>query len=162
MQPSSKRVLAVIVVLALILAGSLALRQPPIPDQDQIAAQLESARAAAEAHDTGGIMKIISADFKGPGYISNVDSLHFALGRALHQSGRIQVTFSPPEVAVQGDTATSTSQWTIRSLETGQTLFSQPVTLNWRREDGHRLLILPAKVWRVVGTEYQGPLPGEE
>ncbi len=161
MQSSSKRALGLIVVLVLILVGLAALRQPPVPDQDQIAAQLESARAAAEAHDSGGIMRIISADFKGPGYISNVDSLHFALGRALNQSGRIRVTFSPPSVAVQGGTATSTCQWTIRD-RTGQTLVDQPVTLHWRREDGRRLLILPAKVWRVVGTDYQGPLPDED
>lgn len=162
MQSSSKRALGVVVALTLALVAYLALRQPPIPDQDQIAAQLKSAQAAAQAHDSGGIMKVISADFKGPDPISNVDSLHFYLGQALHRSGRIQVTFSPPDVVVQGETATSASQLTVRSLETGGTLFSQPVTLNWRREDGHRLLILPAKVWRVVGAQYQGSLPGME
>lgn len=162
MRSSSKLALGLVVVLALALVGSLALRQPPVPDQDQIAAQLESARAAAEAHDSGGIMKIISADFQGPAPISNVDSLHFALGRVLRQSGRVSVAFSPPDVAVRGDTATSASVLTVRSAETGQTLFSRPVTLDWRREDGHRLLVLPAKVWRVTGTDYQGPLPDEE
>lgn len=161
MQSSSKRALGLVVVLVLVLVGYLALRQPPVPDQDQIAAQLEAARAAAEAHDSGGVMKIISADFKGPEYISNTDSLHFALGRALNQSGRIRVTFSPPSVVVQGDTATSACVWTVRD-KTGQTLFNQPITLHWRREDGHRLLVLPARVWRVIGTDYQGPLPGEE
>ena len=162
MQTSSKRVLGLVVVLALALIVSLALRQPAIPDQDQIAAQLESARAAAEAHNAGGIMQIISAGFKGPDPISNVDSLHFYLGQALHRGGRVQVTFSAPSVAIQGDTATSASQLTVRSVETNQVLFSQPVTLNWRREAGHRMLILPAHVWRVVGAQYQGSLPGDD
>lgn len=162
MQPSSKRALGIVAVLVLALIAYFALRQPPVSDQDQIAAQLQAAAAAAQNHNSGGIMNVISADYKGPSPITNTDSLHFFLGRILRDSGAVQVAFSPPNVVVTGDTAASTSQLTVRDRDTGQVRFDEPVTINWKREDGHRLLILPTKVWRVVGTTYQGALPGGE
>ncbi len=162
MQSSSKRALGVAALLVLALAVFLMLRQPSAPDQDQIAAQLDAARAAAQNHNVGGIMAVISSDFKGPSPISNVDSLHFGLRQALRDSGAVRVTFSPPNIVVTGDTATSTNQVTVRNAESGQPTFDQPVTLNWKREDSHRFLIFPTKIWRVVGTQYQGGLPGSD
>ena len=161
MQPSSKRVLAVTVVLVLALIVSVLLRQPTVPDQDQIAAQLESARAAAEAHDTGGIMQIVSADYKDSTGL-NVDGLHLLLTQAMRDDGQVQVTFSPPSIVVQGDTATSSCQMTVRDGENNSVVYDKPVTLTWQREDGRRLLVLPTKVWRVAGAQYQGAAPGEE
>jgi hypothetical protein len=159
MQPSSKRALGIVVALIAVLIGYFALRRPPMSDQDQIAAQIESARVAAVNHNANGIMKFISADFHGPDQVSNVDSLHLYLAEALHDSGPIQIIMTLPNVTVHGNAATSTNQITIRSLETRQTDFDQPVTLEWRREEGRRFLLLPIKVWRVVGVQYQGGLP---
>lgn len=158
MRTTSKWALAIAAVLIVILLAAILLRPAPQSDQDQIATQLSKAASAARNHDASGIMQVISADFKGPSPISNTDSLHLMLIRGLRNSGRLQIDLSPPSVAVTGDTATSTSQVTVRSKESGETFYSGPLALSWRREDGHRLLVLPAKVWRIVGTTYQGPL----
>jgi hypothetical protein len=158
MQRSSKRVLGIVALLVVVLAGFFLLRQPSVPDRDQITAQLDAARGAAEQHSVGGIMKIVSAEYKDSNF--NNDQLHFFLARVMRQSGRVTVLLSPPNVMVNGDSATSTSQVTVRSRETDHVIFDQPVTLNWRREEGHRLLVLPAHVWRVVGAQYSA-LPDE-
>lgn len=158
MRKSSKWALAAAAILILALFAAILFKQTPISDQDQIAAQLALGAAAAQNHDAGGIMKLVSADFKGPYPISNTDSLDLALIRALRNSGRLRITMSTPSVAVAGGTAISTSQLVVQDKESSQTLFNEPLTLDWKREDGRRLLVLPTKMWRVVGTNYQRPL----
>jgi hypothetical protein len=160
MKESSKIALGVVAVLLIALVGLLLSRQPTVSDQDQIAAQLESARAAAQEYSASGVMNIVSADFKGQEPIANVDGLNLALRQFLNTKHEIRVTLSPPNVVVQGDSATSTSQVMVQDAETGEIMYDKPVTLSWRREDGHRFLIFPAKVWRVVGAQYQGDLAG--
>ena len=162
MNPSSKRILSIAAVLIVALAVLIVLRLPRPSDQDQILAQLESARSAGEHHNVSGIMKIISADYHGSSaFDSNVDELHFFLGKTVGRGGEaVQVSLSPPSVQVHGDTADSTGQVTVRPAEGGPPLYDAPVTMHWKREDGLRWLLFPTKVWRVVGAEYQAPSGG--
>lgn len=161
MQRSSKNALGAAALLLVALIAFFVLRQPPPPDQDQINAQLEAARAAGEQHDTGGVMQIISGDYSD-GNGLNVISLRAYLGRGIQGRTPVRVTLSPPTVVVQGDTATSTCRFNVRRLEDNAILYDKPVTLTWKREDGHRFLVLPTKVWRVVSAQYEGGLPGGE
>ncbi len=160
MQQSSKIALTVagLIVIALILF--FALRQPQLSDQEQIAAQMDTARNAAMHHDTRGIMSVISADYKGQTPADgNVDELHLLLSRALGKAGALDVALSTPSTSIQGDTATSTTHLSVRTREDGATRYDQNVTLHWKREDGTRLLLFPAKVWRIVSADF--PAPGE-
>jgi len=163
MRPSSKRVLVVAAALAVALVITILLRLPVPSDQDQILAQLESARAAGERHDVRGIMQVISADYHGnTSFDSNVDELHYFLSRVVGREGRVMVTLSPPSVQVHGDTADSVSQVTVRPREGGPALYDKPVALHWKKEDGTRWLVFPTKVWRVVGADYSAPGGGDE
>lgn len=159
MQRSSKTALIAATLLLVALIMFFVLRQPPPPDQDQIIAQLEAARAAGEQNSAGGVLGVVSQDFSGPsGFLHNKQQLGFYLYKQMRDGGRARVTLSPPSVAVQGDEATSTCQITVRSSDTRQVQFDQPVTLTWRKEEGRRFLVLPTQVWRIVGL--QGSLPG--
>ena len=158
MKPSSKRILGLAAVLAVALVIVILLRQPGPSDQDQIRTQLETARAAAQRHDANGIMKIVSADYHGSTpFDGNNDGLALFLRRVVGGRSAATVSLSPPSVSVQADTAVTVGQVTARDDATGRVLYDQPVTLNWRREDGTRWLVFPAKVWRVTGGQYRAP-----
>ncbi len=161
MQRSSKNALGAAALLFVALIGYLVLRQPAPPDQYQIIAQIESARAAGEQHDVGGVMRIISGDYSD-GNGLNAISLRAYLSRGIRGRTPVRVTLSPPTVIVQGDTATSICRFNVRRLEDNAVLYDNPVTLMWKREEGHRYLVLPTKVWRVVSDQYEGGLPGGE
>lgn len=158
MQQSSKAALAIAAALVLALVMFFALRQPAPSDQQQIVAQMDAARTAAVHHDTRGIMSVISADYKGQTPADgNVDELHLLLSRSLGKSGSLDVALAVPSVTVQGDTATSRTHLSVRTRADNLARYDQDVTLHWRREDGTRLLVFPAKVWRIVGANFPAP-----
>ncbi len=160
MQRSSQGALAIagIIIVALILFFML--HQPQPSDQEQIVAQMDAARNAADHHDTSAIMKVISADYKGQTALDgNVDGLHLLLSRSLGKAGALDVILTPPLVSVHSDTATSQSHLTVRTREDSVIRYDQDVTLHWKHEDGTRLLVFPTKVWRIVGADF--PAPGE-
>ncbi len=158
MQQSSKTVLGIAGVIVVALVLFFVLHQPQPSDQEQIVAQMEAARNAASHHDTRGVMKEISADYKGQTPADgNVDELHLLLSRSLGKGGALEVALSPPAISAQGDTATSRSRLQVRTRDDSAVHYDQNVTLHWKREDGTRLLIFPAKVWRIVGAEFPSP-----
>ncbi len=153
MKSSSKALLGVALVLGLIALGVVLLRAPNVPDQVQIIDQLEAARAAGEAHDVNGVMRIVSDKY----HDSNVPSpvqLRFLLNR-VQGNAAVRVTQSIPVVSVQGNTATSTSHLRIATAADNRVVYDHDVTIQWAREDGNRLGVIPTKVWRVVGAEYE-------
>ncbi len=158
MKKSSKISLATALGLAVVLAVFLFLRQPGPPDAVQIQAQLTAAQDAAARRDAGGVLRIISGRYRDSHL--NGDQLRLLLFRALRDSGPIDVTVSTPQIHVEGESADSTSTITVRSRDNSQTAFNKAVTLHWRREEGHRLLVFPTHVWRVVGADYEGSLTG--
>lgn len=160
MKKSSKIRLATALGLAVVLAVFLFLRQPGPPDAVQIQAQIAAAEAAASQRNASGVMRIVSGEYKD-GHL-NGDQLRLLLIRAFRDSGPIQVTVSPARIHVEGESADSTSTITVRSGDNSQAAFNKAVTLHWRREEGRRLLVFPAHVWRVVGADYEGSLTGGE
>lgn len=161
MQRSSRTALGAAALLLAALIVFFVLRQPPPPDQDQIIAQLEAARAAGEQNSAGGVLSIVSSDFTtNSGYLHNKQQLGLFLYKQMRDGGRVGVTLSPPTVVVQGNQATSTCRINVRSLDANEVRYDQPVTLTWRKEDGHRFLVVPTRVWRITGI--QGALPGGE
>ena len=152
MKPSSKVLLWLALILVFIVVALVMLRQPPVSDQAQIAQQLETARAAGERHDVGGVMSIFSSHYHDANVPSPVQ-LRFLLNK-VQGSEPVKITQSLPVISVTGDTATSTSHLTVTSVSSGQVLYSHDITAQWQREDANRFLIIPTKVWRVVSADY--------
>ena len=155
MRSSSRALLGLALVLGLIVIGVVLLRAPDVPDQVQITNQLEAARAAGEAHDVSGVMRIVSDHYHDP-IAPGPIQLRFLLNR-VQGNGAVRITLSIPVISVQGDTATSTSHLRIATAAGTQ---ERDVTLHWAREDGTRLGVIPTKVWRVVSADY-GSIFGE-
>ena len=155
MKQSSKYLIGLALGLAFMGVFLFLKYQPSPPDQTQIAAQLEAARAAGEKRDVGAVMKIISEKY----HDSNVPSpiqLRFLLNKVMQGTGSAQITQTIPVIALSGDTATSTSHLRIITSPEGRVVYDHDVTMNWQREDGTKLLVVPTKVWRVVSADYGG------
>ena len=155
MKSSSKALLWLALLLAFIGVVLVLLFQPMPPDQTQIAAQLEGARAAGERHDVGGVMQIFSEKY----HDSNVPSpiqLRFILNKMMQGNGSAQITQSIPVISLQGDTATSTSHLRVVTTPDNRVVYDHDVTMQWKREDGTKFLVVPTKVWRVVSADYGG------
>lgn len=158
MQQSSKRALAIAGIIVAALVLFFALHQPQPSDQEQIVAQMDAARSAATHHNASSIMKVISADYKGQTPADgNVDELHLLLSRSLSKAGALDVVLSPPVISVQASTATSRSHLTVRTRGDSITRYDQDVTFHWKQEDGTRLLVFPAQVWRIVKADFPTP-----
>jgi hypothetical protein len=155
MKQSSKYLIGLALGLALVGIFLFLKYQPSLPDQTQIAAQLEAARAAGERRDIGGVMKIISEKY----HDSNVPSpiqLRFLLNKVAQGDGSVLITQSIPVIALDGDKATSTNHLRINTSPDGRVVYDHDVTMHWQREDGTKLLVVPIKIWRVVSADYGG------
>ena len=155
MKQSSKYLIGLALGLALVGIFLFLKYQPPLPDQTQIAAQLEAARAAWERRDVGAVMKIISERYHDSTVPSPIQ-LRFLLNKVAQGDGSAKITQSIPVIALEGDTATSTSHLQIVTSPDGRVVYDHDVTMHWQREDGTKLLIVPIKVWRVVSADYGG------
>ena len=143
--------LRVALVLGMIVLSVLLLRAPVVPDQVQILDQLEAARAAGEAHNVNGILRIVSDKYHDA-YFSSPVQLRLLLNK-VQENAAVRITQSIPVVTVKGDTATSTSHLHITGAE-DRVVYDHDVTIQWAREDGARLGVIPTKVWRVVSADY--------
>lgn len=152
MRTSSKILLAVAVIAALVLIA-IALRPKPLSPEQQIQNQTESAVAAANEHNASGIMAIVSADYMDQnGY--NVDLIHALLVRGLRNTPALHASFIGTTITVQGNKATSQGYLTVQDEQSGHTLFSREVTLQWQKEHARSYVIYPTDVWRVVSADY--------
>ena len=154
MKQSSKALLWLALLLAMMVVGAVLFFQPSPPDEVQITNQLEAARAAGEQHDIGGVMKIISEKYQDSNGLNPI-SLRAYLNRYMG-SQAVQVTQSIPVVSVQGDTATSTSHLRVVTTADNRVVYDHDVTLHWKHEDGAKFYVIPAKVWRAVSADYGG------
>lgn len=152
MKSSSKVLLGLALALGLIMLGVVLLRAPSIPDQVQITNQLEAARAAGEARNVNGIMRIVSDRYHDPNVPSPIQ-LRFLLDK-VQGNQAVRVTQSIPVISVTGDTATSISHLKVATTMDNRIVYDQDVKIQWAREDGARLGFVPTKVWRVVSADY--------
>jgi hypothetical protein len=152
MRTSSKVLLAVVAVAAVVLIV-LSLRHKPLSPQAQITAQIDSAVTAANRHNAGGVMTIISEHYRDDNGF-NTDAVHALLVRSMKGQPTERVSMPNSVITVQGDTATSTGFLTVQDTQSGSTLYSHEVTLQWQKEPSRSFLIFPTDVWRVVGASY--------
>ena len=156
MQPRSKMLLASAGILAAVLVIYIAATRPGPSDSALIAAQTETLRTAAERHSVSQVMSVVSADYQDT-LLSNTDQLKFFLRRVVGQAGPVRVEFTNPVVTIEGETATSKGHLRAISAQGDAVLTDQDVTLHWKRESGHKLLVFPSPVWRLTSADYQAP-----
>ncbi len=155
MKSSSKALLWLALLLAMLVVGGVLFFQPSPSDEVQITNQLEAARAAGERHDIGGIMKVISEKYQDANGLNPI-SLRAYLSQHQGANEPVQVTQSIPTVSIQGDTATSTSHLRVVTTADNRVVYDHDITIHWRREDGARFWVIPTKVWRAVSADYGG------
>ena len=156
MKKSSKIALLSALVAGIFLTGYLILSQDQPSDQAQIIASLESARAAASARSVSGVMQFVSDKYvDSQGFKKG--KLRFLLSQGLKGDDPITVEFTSPNITVNGDTATSKIHEKVRVDANSGNLSDEDITLQWRREDGRKWLVVPTKIWRIVGADYRAP-----
>ncbi|BDI32149.1 hypothetical protein CCAX7_42000 [Capsulimonas corticalis] len=156
MQQRSKILLAAAGVLTAVLGVYLIASRPAPSDNEMIDAQTQTLIEGAERHSVSQVMSVVSAEYHDA-TVSNTDQLNFFLRRVVGQAGPVDVQFFSPIVTIEGDTATSKGHLHAVSAPGGAVLTDQDVTLHWKRETGHRLLVFPTPVWRLTSAEYQAP-----
>jgi len=158
MQQRSKTLLGAAIVLGAALAVYLIATAPREPDGQQIKDGIETARAAIEHHSASSLLTVVSADYKD-GAFSNVDQLHYFLVRIFRNSGPVSITTTATAIDVTGDSAKSVSHVTIKTADSGNTLYDGNISLTWHREEARRYLVFPTTVWHVTSADYPA-MPG--
>jgi len=152
MQPSSKRLLTVAIVLALGVAAFILVQAPAVPDDQQIRNQVEALREAGEHKSTSGVMRLVSEHYHDA-LMSNPEQLSFLLSRHLFKSDEpVQVQTRDTTVTITGETATSVTNITVS--RGGASVYTGNITLQWKKEESSRLLVIPDHIWRIVSAEY--------
>jgi hypothetical protein len=157
MHTSSKLALGIVAVIVAGLIG-YHLLFPPIPsDQQQIRSDIQSAAQAAQNRNISGIMAVISDHYVDDNGLTS-ESLQIFLARALRDAQSVTITMSPSDIAITGDTATSTTYVSV-SADTPEGAWTRPrqeVVLTWKKEHVSRFLVIPAVDWRITSASYGG------
>ncbi|MBW3623106.1 MAG: hypothetical protein KY468_06810 [Armatimonadetes bacterium] len=130
---------------------------PPRTDTEQIQAILLEGERAVEEKDLSAIMGMVSKEFNMEQI--NRDRLRLMLAQTFREHGPIYVTLNDVVIQPQGDTATVSMNATVEAQgKTNSETVSNtvPVTLQLRREEGYRFLVIPTEVWRVTGASGTG------
>ena len=144
-----KRWIAVLIVIALILAGvAVWLLMHPPSDRDQILRLLDQAKEGVESKDVGKVMSCISEDYRDRYGWGKRELRQLALAVLFREQGTFAVALDPPAIEISGARATVTLMVRISlTPEQGglpQELYQGPVVAHLRKEDGG---------WKVVSAE---------
>jgi hypothetical protein len=164
----SRRWLVVGVCVLVLLGGAQWLRVlaqgPGGTDSEQILAQIERGKRAAEQRNAGALMHLVSPDYKDEMGITR-PGLFLRVREQLRDAQQLEVIVPANdlhiEVAPNGREATVTGRMELRitgSQGDVQTSTLTP-TLYWRKERVRRYLVFPAEEWRV--TKAVGVAPSE-
>jgi hypothetical protein len=168
-----KRSSRIALALAVVLLGAagvvllLTVSDPPARPETLIRNALRQAEEAARNRDVGGVMDIVSDDYKDASGF-NKARLRLILARSFQQAGNMgmgyDVRVSVPQVVFDERKAgQALATTTVAAVETGsgENLWGgQPVTLVFRRERVRRWLLFSEDRWRVTSIVNLPPLPG--
>jgi len=163
----SKIVLCV-AVLSLLIGGGILLSQiisgPPPPAEVAIAGALHDAQDAARNRDLGGVMELVSDDFKSGDW--NKPKLRLYLARELRNSRgtNYDVHVNAPKILPSPtgapDERMVVTQASVFWADTGDNIWgSNPITLVMREETRRKWLIFTEPRWRVISVAEMN-LPG--
>lgn len=119
-------------------------------DQAKIDAVIARGVTATQAHDLSGIVSCLSKNYKDDCGL-NYDRLRVVLAQALGSETGYTVTISDQALSVSGDRATVKLRVTLK--RENNPFYDRSLTILLAKEDARHMLIVPVKVWRVVGSE---------
>lgn len=154
----NRRTLLVAAGLAVLLGGVAwlrALAQPlPGTDEQQIIAQIQAGKRAAELLSTSGLMRYVSGEYKDAnGFTRPV--LGYRVREQFRASRGLEVTIPADQIRIQvepsGRAAVSTFPVELRFLDDqgGVHPYSMNPTLRWRKDRVRRFLLFTVDEWRV-------------
>ncbi len=148
----NKTVSGAIIILLLLAAAASFVFRPPLSDTEQIVRLLKDTQAAANSENAGRVLSSLSEQYSGTG--GTKKQVRLLLIQATRE-GDISLTLNTPTVTVTGETARVElfAQAALRQGPGSETRISSDVTLALRKEDGKRLLVIPARVWRIVSAD---------
>lgn len=158
----SRHTVWVAVCLAALLGGVVWLRAlaqpPPGTDEQQILAQIQKGKRAAELRSASKLMRLVSGEYKDANGITR-PVLGYRAREQFRASRGLEVTIPADQIQIQVDRergeATSTFPLELRFLDErgGVHPFSMNPTLHWRKERVRRYLLFPVEVWRVTRAD---------
>jgi hypothetical protein len=158
----SRRTLLVAGCLAVLLGGIAwlrALAQPlPGTDEQQILAQIQQGKHAAELLSSSGLMRFVSGEYKDENGITR-PVLGYRVREQFKESRGLEVTIPTDQIRIQVDPARrealSTFPLELRFLDEqgGVHPYSMNPSLHWRKERVRRFLVFPLEMWRVTRAD---------
>ena len=156
MAKSTRVVLGIVAVLAVVLVILLVTGQKHPSDEEIINQRLQSMQNAAQNDNVSAFMQSISADYSDS-QVNNTDQLALLLHRVLPADGSLRVTIQNAQTSVSGSHATTHVDVVIQS--TGeQDIKQQSVTVEWRLEEAHKWLVFPTQTWLVTSAQYENSI----
>lgn len=148
----NKTVSGAIIILLLLAAAGWFVFRPPLSETEQIVRLLKDTQAAANSGNIGRVLSSLSEQYSGTGGTKR--QVRLLLIEAARE-GDISLTLDTPTITVTGQTARVDlfAQAALRQRPGSETRINSDVTLALRKEDGKRLLVLPARVWRIVSAD---------
>jgi len=145
-----KRALAVLLVIALILAGvALWIVTHPPSDRDQILRLLDQVKEGVETNDVPKVMSCISQDYRDRYDLRKRDLTQLAFSVLYQQKGRFTLSMQPPAIEINGtlarvDLAAVTISVAPKEGGASQMLYQGPIVAQLHKEDGD---------WRIVSAD---------
>jgi hypothetical protein len=157
----SRRTLLLAGCFAVLLGGMAwlrALAHPPTgTDEQQIVAQIQEGKRAAEMLSASGLMRFVSGEYKDAnGFTRPV--LGYRVRAQFREAKGLEITIPADQIRVQVDRgrgeATSTFPLELRLQDDqgGIQSYSMNPTLRWRKERVRRYLLFPVDEWRVTSA----------
>ena len=145
-----KRLLGLIIILALIAAGIAVwlLTHPALTDREQILRLISQAEEGVETKNSSKVMDCISQDYQDRHGFRKRDLARYVIAFSRQSKGDFDVTLGPPSLTITDDHAVVQLMVTIRPMMTPEgsppALFEGPVTAHLRKEDAG---------WKVMSAE---------
>lgn len=152
MAKSTRIVLGVVAILAVVLVILLIDGQRQPSDEEIINQRLQSMENAAQNDNVSAFMRSVSSDYSDS-QVNNTDQLALLLHRVLPSGGNLRITLQDAETTVDGPHATTHVVVLIQSTDE-RNITQRSVTVTWRREQAHKWLVFPIKTWRVTSAQY--------
>ena len=156
-------------LILLAAAGLLVVNARPQPTRETLIRQaLREAEEAAKKRSVGGVMGIVSNDYKDASNL-NKDRLRIALARSYQMARgmsydvRVKSPTVVPDQTNPDEALVFTTISVVDATGGGQELWGgagQTITFKMRRETGRKWLVFPEDRWRVVSVVNLPPLPG--
>jgi len=150
MRKSSWAALGLIFVLVGVVAYLKFWLQAP-SDEEQIRALLARGEAAIERRDLRDAFACVSRDYSDPAGFTYA-TLRLQAMRMFYEADGYDVAVEILGIQVDGDTAEVNADVSVTALieDESHAAFAGPLTIELKKEDAKRCLIIPTRVWKIT------------